>query len=79
MQIQRADRAFQKARGHELKMNESIFGYKNMFHGIYMIYKNEGFLALYRGGLLRIMFTTPTAVISFSLTDMFRQYLKEFE
>lgn len=47
MQIQRGERSLSGNATRSL--SEGRFGYKNMFHGIYLILKNEGFLALYKG------------------------------
>ena len=63
MQIQRADVG---ARGGSLE--NSIFGYKNIFHGLYLLAKNEGFYALYKGAMLRVFFTVPIMTLSMSLT-----------
>jgi hypothetical protein len=42
MQVQRGERAMSNS-------NVGIFNYKNMFHGMYLIWKTEGFLSLYKG------------------------------
>ena len=60
MQVQRAEKSAGIA--------NQMFGYKNIFHGIYKICMNEGFLALFRGSLVRIMFSAPMTAISMSLT-----------
>ncbi|CAN5951269.1 unnamed protein product [Sphagnum jensenii] len=72
MQIQRADRA---SRGGNVAFTETIFGYRNMFHGIYSIAKKEGFLALFRGSLMRVCFTAPNTTISLVLTEFLKQQL----
>jgi Mitochondrial carrier protein. len=43
MQVQRAE----KAAGGDVQ--PARFGYKNVFHGVYMIYHREGFLSLFKG------------------------------
>jgi len=70
MQIQRADVA---TRGGSLE--KSIFGYRNAFHGLSLMYSSEGFFALFKGGLLRICFTIPITTISMSLTEFFKQQI----
>jgi hypothetical protein len=45
------------------------FYYKNMFHGVYRIAKEEGMLALFNGSLARIMFHIPMVAISMSLLE----------
>ena len=50
-----------------------------MFHGIYLIWKNEGFLALYRGSLLRVMFSAPITTISMTLTEIFKKKIREIK
>ena len=32
-----------------MPMSKGYFGYKNMIHGIYLLYKNEGFYSFFRG------------------------------
>ena len=65
MQIQRADKAVKSGQTH---LKDTYFGYRNMFHGIYLIWKKEGLLALYRGSLLRVMFSAPMTTFSMTLT-----------
>lgn len=72
MQIQRADKA---SKGGNVAFEETIFGYRNMFHGIYTIARKEGVLALFRGSLMRICFTAPNTTISLVLTEFFKQQL----
>ena len=55
----------------------SMFPYKNMFHGIYLIYLNEGFRALFQGSLARILFHTPNTAIVMSLMEYIRLNLIE--
>lgn len=50
-----------------------------MFHGIYLIWKKEGFLALYRGSFLRVMFSAPITTISMTLTEVFKKKLREIK
>ena len=68
MQIQRADVGIKGG-----SLENSIFGYKNAFHGLYLITKNEGFLSLYKGALLRVCFSVPMTTLSLSLTELFKQ------
>ncbi len=63
MQIQRADVANTGG-----KLENSIFGYKNIFHGLYLVLKTEGFLSLYKGAFLRVCFSVPMTTITMSLT-----------
>jgi hypothetical protein len=42
MQVQRAEKAFDAT-------TPGRFGYKNVFHGVAMIYEKEGFLSLFKG------------------------------
>lgn len=73
MQIQRADKA---SRGGHVQFEDTVFGYKNMFHGIYTIARNEGVLALFRGSLLRMCFTAPNTTISLVFAEYFKQKLQ---
>jgi len=56
----------------------SKFAYKSMFHGIGLIYKEEGFRALFQGSLARIMFHTPNTAIIMSITEYVRRIVEEF-
>lgn len=47
MQIQRGERSLSGNTNRALE--EGRFGYKNIFHGLHLIVKREGFLALYKG------------------------------
>lgn len=47
MQIQRGERA--RSGKLDASLGEGRFGYKNMFHGMYLILQKEGILALYKG------------------------------
>ena len=78
MQIQRADVANRQKEGIKgASLENSIFGYRNSFHGLYSIWKNEGMYALYRGALVRIYFTVPMVTLSMSLTEFFRDVILE--
>ena len=63
MQIQRADVAQTGGR-----LENSVFGYRNIFHGLSLLVKNEGFLSLFKGAMLRICFSVPITTISMTLT-----------
>jgi len=54
-----------------------LFKYKNMFHGIWLILNNEGFLALFQGSLARILFHTPNVAIIMSTTESIRAFLEK--
>jgi hypothetical protein len=71
MQIQRADIA-QKGGG---RLEDSVFGYRNAFHGLSLLVRNEGFLALFKGAFLRVCFSMPITTISMTLTEHFKQIL----
>lgn len=63
MQIQRADRAMKGG-----SFENTLYGYRNIFHGLQMAYQKEGFLALYKGAGLRVLFTVPIFSLSMGLT-----------
>jgi hypothetical protein len=71
IQVQRA----QKASNSQVEL---YFGYKNMFHGIYLIWKNEGFLSLYKGTFTRVMMYGPQTAVAMSLTEYFKRTLYDF-
>ena len=56
-----------RATGH------SRFPYKNMWHGIKLIYSQEGVKALTQGSFARILFHMPNTAISMSLVEYFRK------
>lgn len=64
MQIQRADSALK-----HIPLHKTLYGYKNIFHGIYLVIKNEGGIALYKGAGVRILFVVPLTTITFTLTE----------
>jgi hypothetical protein len=72
MQIQRADKA-RKGGSFE----ETLYGYRNIFHGLATAYKKEGFLALYKGAGLRVLFTIPMFSLSIGLAEYFRDVALE--
>lgn len=53
----------------------SIFPYRNMMHGIFLIYKLEGVKALFQGSLSRILFHAPNTAISMALVKYVRSFL----
>ena len=67
MQIQRADSAMKG-----VPLNKTLYGYNNIFHGIYLMAKKEGLLSLYKGAGMRVMFVVPLNTITFTLTEQFR-------
>ena len=57
--------------------SKQIFGYKNVFDGMYKIVKNEGFFGLYKGSLIRIWTTGPITALIMGFTESFRTRLKK--
>lgn len=55
----------------------SKFPYKNMFHGIHLIYSQEGLRALFQGSLARILFHMPNCTIIMGLVELFRRKFLE--
>eukprot|EP01080_Neovahlkampfia_damariscottae_P004227 gene4227-7564_t len=47
--------------------------YKNGFHAFKSILKTEGFLALYKGLPIRLIYITPAAAVSFTVYEQFKQ------
>lgn len=60
---------------HNIALDKTLYGYKNIFHGLYLVFKNEGFLALYKGAGLRVLTSIPAYTISMSLTEAFRNII----
>ena len=71
MQIQRAE----KSQGSIDKISSGRFGYKNVFHGIYKIFSEEGLLSLWKGSSARVLHMSAQAAINLTLLEQFRQYL----
>ena len=46
-----------------------------MFHGVYLIYKNEGFYSLYKGSFARCAYHVPYTAITMSLHEKIRSNL----
>lgn len=74
MQVQRA----------ELKWNDEIssgrYGYKNIFHGLGKMIKEEGFASLMRGVNSRVLYVGLQAAVYLSCLDSLRQkMLKTYE
>ena len=68
MQVVRASKALN---------TESSFDYKNIFDGMYKIYRTEGIQALFQGSLARILFHTPNTAIVMSLIEYIRPQLEK--
>jgi hypothetical protein len=64
MQIQRADSAMKG-----IPLHQTLYGYRNIFHGIYLVTQKEGAMALYKGAGLRILFVVPLTTLTFTLTE----------
>jgi len=71
MQVQRAEMASRNL----LKVSDGRFGYRNVFHGMFVISKPEGVLALWRGCGARILHMSSQAAVNFSLLEKIRGYL----
>jgi hypothetical protein len=69
MQIQRADSAMKG-----IPLEQTLYGYRNIFHGLYMVLKKEGAFALYKGAGMRVLFSVPINTINFTLAEQFRQF-----
>lgn len=77
MQIQRGERALKG--NTKQSLSEGRFGYKNVFHGIYLIVKKEGFVALYKGVTPKILQGSFNVMLSFTLLEWTRKkILQEF-
>lgn len=67
MQVQRA--------GKDSKYN---LLYKNIFQGMFYVYKNYGFLELYRGCLARAMFHTPNGALTMTFLEIVKPNVRRF-
>jgi len=73
MQVQRAE----KASGQMPADSQGRYGYRNIFHGVACIVRNEGFLSLYKGAFSRILYHTPSTAITMSLFETSKVFVKD--
>lgn len=64
MQVQRA--------GQAGGGNVQDFYYKHLLDGVYKIWRDEGFRALYNGSFARILFHMPNVAISMGVLEMMK-------
>lgn len=57
------------------KLDQGMFGYKNVFQGIYLVAKKEGVLSLWKGCGARVLHMGTQAAINLSLLEKFRQMI----
>lgn len=77
MQVQRAELGNQQVQGSEgakIDLSKGRFGYKNVFDGMYKIYKQEGALSLMRGNSARILNLSSMVALNLSTLELFRSY-----
>lgn len=69
MQVQRA----------ELKKGETLekgrYGYKNLFHGMVMVFRKEGTLGFFRGCYTRILYMTLQGALNVTAVDHIRNII----
>lgn len=68
MQVQRAEMSVRS--DHKIELGR--FGYRNVFHGISCVVKNEGVLSLWKGCGSRILYMALQGAINLSLLDKVR-------
>ena len=74
MQVQRAEMVSKNLD----KLEKGRFGYKNVFHGIWVIIQKEGVLALWRGCGARILYLSSQAAVNLSLLEKIRGGLVDY-
>lgn len=67
MQVQRAG-----------NKGSSEYVYKNIFQGMWYVYKNFGFLELYRGSLARAMFHTPNGALTMTFLEIVKPIVRSY-
>lgn len=72
MQVQRVE----MSGGDNQDLSKGRFGYRNVFHGIGKIVKDEGFLALFRGMSARLIYLSLVAGFNISMVETFRNFAK---
>lgn len=77
IQVQRAQASFAVSSGGSLEDAKKLghFGYKNLLHGLKLLFQQEGFGALFKGLSARLLMNTPQSAISMSLAETIRSYL----
>jgi hypothetical protein len=65
MQVQRAG-----------KNGKSNHIYKNIFQGMFYVYKHFGFLELYRGCLARALFHTPNGALTMTFLEIVKPFVR---
>ena len=65
MQVQRAGK------------NYSVL-YKNIFQGMFYVYKNYGFLELFRGSIARAMFQTPHGALAMTFLEIVKPVVRGY-
>jgi hypothetical protein len=65
MQVQRA--------GKEAKPN---YIYRNIFQGMFYVYKKFGFIELYRGCLARALFHTPNGALTMTFLEILKPFVR---
>jgi hypothetical protein len=71
MQVQRAEMS---SRGDNI-LEKGRFAYRNVFHGMYRLTREEGMLALWKGCTARVLYMSAQAAINLSLLDKIRSKL----
>ena len=69
MQIQRAEMGQNRIKD----LKEGLYGYRNVFHGIYLIVRREGILSLWRGVGARILHMSIQSTVHLTLMEQLRQ------
>lgn len=52
--------------------------YRNIFQGMFYIYKNYGLFELYRGSLARAIFHTPNGALTMTLLEAVKPYVRNY-
>ena len=71
MQIQRAEGKKGKS------LSQGRFGYRNIFHGLYLMTSQEGFTSYFRSSGVRVTYMGIQSILNLTLLEMIRQKIME--
>jgi len=74
IQVQRADHPHPRAQGASVGHVGETFHYRGFFQALASIVRHEGFSALFKGAMARVIFTVPNQAVSIMLFESFKNF-----